>query len=326
MVKHNGISVVVPVYNSESSLQILVERLRDTLQTESDKYEVLLVNDGSGDNSWDVVEVLAKSFEFVKGINLMRNYGQHNALLAGIRIAQYDTIVTIDDDLQHPPEEIPKLLEKLTDEYDVVYGTPESRQHSLRRNVASHITRVGLRSVMQVDIVRKVSAFRAFRTRLRDAFEDYHGPFVSIDVLLTWGTSQFTAVTVEHRSRECGASNYTFRKLLVHAMDMMTGFSTFPLRVASVLGFFMAALGFGVIFYVVGRYFIAGGSVPGFPFLASIIAIFSGVQLFALGMFGEYLARMHFRIMNKPSYSIREIKQAGTPEDIANDNQADASE
>ncbi len=108
--KHNGISVVVPVYNSESSLQILVERLRDILQTQSDKYEVLLVNDGSGDNSWDVVEMLAKSFEFIKGINLMRNYGQHNALLAGIRAAQYDTIVTIDDDLQHPPKKYPNCL------------------------------------------------------------------------------------------------------------------------------------------------------------------------------------------------------------------------
>ncbi len=324
--KHNGISVVVPVYNSESSLQVLVERLRDTLQTLSDKYEILLVNDGSGDNSWDVVEVLAMSFEFVKGIDLMRNYGQHNALLAGIRAAQYDTIVTIDDDLQHPPEEIPKLLAALTNDYDVVYGTPESRQHGLWRNVASHITRVGLRSVMQVDVVRKVSAFRVIRTYLRDAFADYHGPYVSIDVLLTWGTSRFTAVTVEHRTRECGTSNYTFRKLLAHAMDMMTGFSTFPLRMASALGFFMALFGFGVIVYVLTRYFIAGGSVPGFPFLASIITIFSGVQLFALGLFGEYLARMHFRIMNKPSYSIRQIKQSGTPEDVANDNQVDASE
>jgi hypothetical protein len=141
---------------------------------------------------------------------------------------------------------------------------------------------------------------------LRDAFSDYHGPFVSMDVLLTWGTTKFGSVCVRHNPRTIGNSNYNFRKLVRHAMNMMTGFSVLPLQLASVIGFFFTLFGIGVLVYVLGRYFIAGTDVAGFPFLASIIAIFSGAQLFALGIIGEYLARMHFRTMDKPTYAVRQ--------------------
>ncbi len=150
-----------------------------------------------------------------------------------------------------------------------------------------------------------VNAFRIFRTEVRKAFADYQGPFVSIDVLLTWGTKRFAAVPVRHDTRRAGQSNYTFRMLTAHALNMMTGFSTLPLQLASLTGFLFTLLGLVVLVYVVGRYLIQGGSVPGFPFLASIIAIFSGAQLFALGIIGEYLARMHFRGMGRPCSVIR---------------------
>lgn len=158
---------------------------------------------------------------------------------------------------------------------------------------------------MGARIARNVSAFRAFRTQLRDAFTSYQSPFLSIDVLLTWGTTRFGVVSVHHNPRPSGKSNYTFRKLITHALNMMTGFSTMPLRLASITGFFFTVFGIGVLIYVVGRYLLEGGSVPGFPFLASIIAIFSGAQLFALGIIGEYLARMHFRMMEKPTYVVQ---------------------
>jgi glycosyltransferase involved in cell wall biosynthesis len=232
-------------------------------------------------------------------------YGQHNALLCGIRAARFDTIVTMDDDLQHPPEDLPKLLAKIEEGFDVVYGTPEEEQHGLLRDVASMITKIALQSAMGAETARVVSAWRAFRAQLRDAFADYHGPFVSIDVLLTWGTTRFSSVRVRHNPRTVGNSNYNFRKLVRHAMNMMTGFSVLPLQLASIIGFFFTLFGIGVLVYVVGRYFISGASVAGFPFLASIIAIFSGAQLFALGIIGEYLARMHFRTMDKPTYTIR---------------------
>ncbi len=212
----------------------------------------------------------------------------------------------MDDDLQHPPEEIPKLLEKLTEGHDVVYGTPQKQQHGFWRNIASLVTKLALQSAMGAESARNVSAFRAFRTHVRDAFANYQSPFVAIDVLLTWGIMRFAAVQVCHDPRRLGASNYTFRRLITHALNMTTGFSTLPLRVASFVGFTFTLFGLGILAYVLGRYVVEGGNVPVFPFLASIIAIFSGAQLFALGIIGEYLARMHFRTMDRPPYVIRQ--------------------
>ena len=300
----DGISVVVPVYNSQETLKDLVIRLESVLSSCGNAFEVILINDGSRDNSWQVIEELADGHKFVRGLNLMSNYGQHNALLAGIREARYATIVTIDDDLQHPPEEIPKLLEKLNEDYDVVYGTPQAKQHGFWRSFASQLVRLALTSVMNAKTARNVSAFRVFRTQLRNSFAHYDGPFVSIDVLLGWSTKRFASVSVRHEQRPSGESNYTFSKLVSHALDMMTGFSTIPLRLASVMGFVFSFFGLGILIYVFISYLIRG-SVPGFPFLASIIAMFAGAQLFALGIIGEYLARIHFRTMGRPSYSIR---------------------
>ncbi len=305
------LSVVVPVYNSEQSLAELVGRLHPVLQATSAGYELLLVNDGSRDGSWREIEALAGQHDWVRGIDLMRNYGQHNALLAGIRAATKEVVVTIDDDLQNPPEEIPKLLQRLNPETDVVYGKPAQEQHGLWRDLASQVTKLALQSAMGADIARDVSAFRAFRRQVSAAFSTYQGPFVSIDVLLTWGTTRFAAVTVQHEERPYGQSAYTLRKLINHALNMLTGFSVLPLQLASLLGFSLTFFGLLVLIWVIGRLLIEGGSVPGFPFLASVITIFSGAQLFALGIIGEYLARMHFRIMDKPSYAIRQSLNTG---------------
>jgi len=304
-----GISIVVPVYNSAGTLAELFSRLERVLSAEGHKYEIILVNDGSQDDSWSQIKFLAAEHETVTGINLMRNYGQHNALLCGIRAANFATIITMDDDLQHPPEEIPRLLTQLEQGYDVVYGTPREAQHGLWRILASWITKLALQSAMGAQNARNISAFRAFRTQLRSAFSHYQNRYVSIDVLLTWGTNRFGSLQVDHQPRKMGQTNYTFRKLVSHALNMITGFSVLPLRIASILGFTFAFFGLLVLVYVIGRYLIQGGSVPGFPFLASTIAIFAGVQLFALGIIGEYLARMHFRLMDRPSYVVRESVQ-----------------
>jgi undecaprenyl-phosphate 4-deoxy-4-formamido-L-arabinose transferase len=300
-----GISVLVPVFNSELSLANLVARLCPVLSQTGEKFEAVLVNDGSRDGSWDVIGRLSRSHDWVRGIDLMRNYGQHNALLCAIRAARFDKVVTLDDDLQNPPEEIPLLLEEIRKGADVVYGYPRQQHHGLLRDLASDITKLALQKTMGAQTARRVSAFRAFRTELRAAFERYEGSFVSIDVLLTWATSSFVAVEVRHDPRRVGHSNYTVRKLITHALNMLTGFTTLPLQLASFCGFGLTVFGIGVLLYVVGRYLLQGTSVPGFPFLASIIAIFSGAQLFALGIIGEYLARVHLRTMDKPAYTVR---------------------
>jgi glycosyltransferase involved in cell wall biosynthesis len=302
--ERRSISVVTPVYNGEASIAELCRRLAEVLPRVSTQHEIILVNDGSGDRSWEVISELSSRVPTVRGMNLMRNYGQHNALLCGIRAAKYEVIVTMDEDLQHPPEEIPRLLQRLEEGFDVVYGAPKAEQNGLMRALASRITRLALRAAVGSDVAKNVSAFRVFRTQLREAFAGYHSPFVSIDVLLTWATTRFGAVTVDFHPRHSGSSNYTFTKLVRHALDMMTGFSTAPLQLASLIGFTCTLFGLGVFIYVFVRYCLEG-SVPGFPFLASIIAIFSGAQLFALGVIGEYLARMHFRSMKRPAYVVR---------------------
>ena len=313
------LSVVVPVYNSEESLLLLVERLMQVLPPGRDGSgiqlgELILVNDESADRSWSVIQQLAAQYPWIRGANLMRNYGQHNALLCGIRLASHPVIVTLDDDLQNPPEEIPRLLDKLAEGYDVVYGAPQHQAHGLFRNFASWITKLALQSAMGAQSARHVSAYRVFRTHLREAFASYTGPDVSIDVLLTWGTRKFGVVSVRNDPRTIGASNYTLGKLIRHALNMMTGFSSLPLQFASLVGFVFTLFGFAMLCFVLGRYFIEGGSVPGFPFLASAIAIFSGAQLFALGIIGEYLARMHFRMMDRPSYAVLSSTQTPSPD------------
>jgi undecaprenyl-phosphate 4-deoxy-4-formamido-L-arabinose transferase len=286
-----------------------VRQLEPVLEGAASEFELILVDDGSSDGTWQVIENLAQDHAWVKGVRLMRNYGQHNALLCGIRRARYEFTITLDDDLQHPPEEIPKLLGRLGPDMDVVYGTPEVEQHGLWRDVATQVTKFALQSAMGAPIARKAGAFRAFRTQLREAFATYDAPYVSVDVLLTWATTRFDAIKVRHQPRAVGISNYTFKKLVVHALNMLTGFSTWPLRLASLTGFFFTLVGTVALFYVLGRFLVSGGSVPGFPFLASMIAIFSGAQLFALGIMGEYLGRMHARSMQQPTYAVRAIAE-----------------
>ncbi len=298
-------SIVIPVYNGVETLEQLVERLALVLPVVSDDFEVILVNDGSPDESWSMILKLSRQYPWLRGINLMRNYGQHNATLCGVREARGDVIVTMDDDLQHPPEEIPQLIKKLSEGYDVVYGVPQKRPHSWWRNWFSMVTKRVLAQVMGIHTIRDVSAFRAFRARLRDAFAGYCNPNVILDVLLSWGTARFATVTVDQRPRESGSSNYNFARLFKITMVVVTGFGTAPLRFASMLGFGFTLFGIAIFFYVLVATLLQG-SIPGFPFLASIIALFSGTQLFAIGIIGEYLARIFDRSMDRPAYIIGE--------------------
>lgn len=300
-----SVSVVVPVYNSQDTLAPLVDRLKATLGSITSSFEIVLVNDGSRDQSWVRIEELVGIHQEVHGINLMRNYGQHNALLCGIRAAVFDIVVTIDDDLQHPPEEIPILLGKLSEGYDVVYGKPKELPHSLWRNFMSRFTKRSMAMAMGIKNIQDISAFRCFRADLRDAFASYQSPNLLLDVLLSWGTTRFTAVAVDHHPRLVGKSNYNFIKLFNQALLILTGFSTAPLRVASLVGFSFTLFGLGVLVYVVGRYALQG-SVPGFPFLASVVTVFAGAQLFALGIIGEYLARIFNRSIERPTYVVRQ--------------------
>lgn len=299
-----GISAVVPVYRGEKTVAELVRRLVPVLSALAQEWEIVLVNDGSPDNAWEVIERIGREQPGVRGIRLMRNYGQHNATLCGVRAARHPLVVTLDDDLQHPPEEIPLLLSKLQEGWDVVYGVPARRPHSWWRNLFSGLIKRSLAWVMGTRNLRDIGAFRLFRADLRRAFEQYQNPHVILDVLLSWGTTRFASVTVREDQRE-GESGYGFGRLMQVALTVLTAYSTKPLRFASILGFIFTLFGLGVFLYVLYVYFFLG-SVEGFPFLASIIALFSGMQLFALGIIGEYLARVFDRSMDRPGYVVAE--------------------
>jgi len=300
-----SVSVIIPVFNSAPVLPELVARLGPVLSREAARFELVFVNDGSRDRSWETICRLSAQHSWVRGIDLMRNYGQHNALLCGVRAASGELIVTMDDDLQHRPEDIPALLAALSSDLDVVYGTPALEQHGVARNAASRITKIALQSTMGANPARLVSAFRVFRAGLRATFAEARNPGLPLDVMLTWATTRFGACVVQSEPRRAGESGYTVRRLILHALNMITGYSVLPLRLASALALLFMLFGFAVLAFVVLRTLIQGVAVPGFAMISSLIAILSGVQLFSLGILGEYLARIHVRMMDSPPYAIR---------------------
>lgn len=304
MVLSDGLSIVVPVFRSEKTLNELVNRITNSISDKS--VEIILIDDASGDGTWTTICSIARQNSMVTGIRLGRNSGQHGALLAGVRAAKFQTVVTLDDDLQNPPEEINKLIDALVPGVDVVYGVSTDVKQNFYRRAGSKLVRKFFASAFGFNSAVSMSSFRTFRTVLREGFNTALGPNVSLDALLTWSTTRFTVVEVKHDERKVGDSHYTFRKLVRFMIDMATGYSALPLRLASALGFLTISFGAVLLVYVIGRPIITGERVQGFPMLASTIIIFSGVQIFLLGILGEYIGRMHFRVMNKPTYMVAE--------------------
>jgi len=298
-----GYSIVVPVYRGRETLPLLVERVERVFSDLGHPYELLLVNDGSPDDSWSVICQLAPRHPALRGINLMRNYGQHNATLCGVRQARFDVTITMDDDLQHAPEDIPTLLAKLAEGHDVVYGVWRERKQGFARAFFAALTKRAIAWVMGAGNVRDIGAFRVLRTDLRRAFASFDGGDVLLDVLLSWGTTRFAAARVDEAERAAGTSNYTFWKLARISLLVLTSYTTAPLRLANLVGLVFTLFGAGAFVNVIYVYFWLG-SIPGFSFLAATILMFGGVQLFALGIIGEYLARVFNRTTRRPPYTI----------------------
>ena len=312
-----AVSVVVPVYNGAPSLPELVERLFAVFDAAPFRLaEIVLVDDASADNSWGVIERLAADQPLVRGLALARNFGQHAALLAGIAECTGDVIVTMDDDLQHLPEEIPALLVGLTPDSDLVYGRAVEEEHTAFRNLTSRGAKWAVSAASGSEVARNVSGFRAFRAWLIPGLLAQHGPYVSLDVLLSWLTQRIGAVPVVMDQRRYGSSNYDVRRLIRHALTMLFGFSTVPLRVASYVGLALGLIGGLLFVFVIIQYLLSSSEVPGFAFLASAITAFSGAQLLALGVIGEYVARLYAGSTGRPAYVTRDVtpsRQAPPP-------------
>lgn len=306
--------MVIPCYRTPGTLHRVCEQLVEHVAPLATELELVLVDDGSPDDTWSRIVEVVEAHDWVRGLRLSRNYGQHNALLAGLRAASHPVVITMDDDLQNPPSEVPRLVAALGDDVDLVYGTPVAETQSAFRNLASVGTKRIMSKLLGPEVNAKMSAFRVFRRRLLSGSELTNDPYVSIDVLLSWATTKVAVVEVEFDRREEGTSGYTIGKLIRHAFNMVTGYSTRPLRTVSALGFAISAFGFALLVYVLARFAIEPTDVEGFTFLATAISLFSGVQLLSLGVVGEYLARMHFRTMGRPAYAVRD--EIGSSPDI----------
>lgn len=311
-----SVSVVIPCYRSAGTLERLVDRLVHVLGSRGDEYEVILVVDGSPDNTWDVASALADRVPAVRAVRLSRNYGQHSALIAGIRLARYATTVTMDDDLQHRPEEVPALLAALSPAVELVYGVPRIEEHGWMRSIASRSVKLAIGRGMKLEHAADISAFRAFHTYLRDAFALLKSPDVNLDVALSWATTRAASVRVEMDRRAEGGSNYTPQMLIRHALNMVLGYSVAPLRFVIYLGIACGLLGLGLLVVILVQYFSDNIKVAGFTTIASMIAIFSSAQLVALGVLGEYIGRIHGANAGRPTYVIRERSDAEAHPDL----------
>jgi undecaprenyl-phosphate 4-deoxy-4-formamido-L-arabinose transferase len=301
-----AVSVVIPCYRSAEILPTLVGRIEAVLSPDT-VFEVVLVVDGSPDQAtWTAAADTAMRHDFVQVIRLARNYGQQNALIAGVRAARYETVVTMDDDLQHRPEDLPRMLAALTDDLDLIYGVSEREEHGVVRSMASRFVKAGLSRTMGVADARYISAFRVFRTFLRDGFDNVQGPHVSVDVALSWATTRVGAVSVQMDQRRSGRSGYTVRALMRHALNLIVGYSTRPLRLVTYFGFLIGVAGIALTVRVLWLYAAGDTTVAGFTTLASLVAIFSSAQMIAIGVVGEYVGRIHSHGMGRPTYVVRE--------------------
>jgi len=300
------LSVVVPVYNSSNTLRELTERLENVLkELVGTRYELVFVNDGSADSSWDLLKEMAAVNDKIVSINLTRNYGQHNALMCGFTQARGTYIVSIDDDLQNPPEEIPKLFREIQNGYDVVYGVFEIKKHSKFRNLGSEFIQFVYRKTFNINV--RISTFRIMKQDIVYKMLSYEKSFTFIDGLISWLTTRIGNVNVEHCQRKVGSSGYSLKGLIMLAFNMMTNFSIVPLQVASLIGLIFAFTGFLVGVYFLCKKIFFGIPVSGFTSTIVAVTIFSGVQLLTAGLLGEYIGRIHINVNKQPQYAIRDI-------------------
>lgn len=300
-----GVSIVVPVYRSEGTLRQLLARLEKTLQTTPGGWEIVFVDDASPDGSWGVLEDLQrKNPERVLAVRLARNFGQHNALMCGFRESQGAIVVTMDDDLQNPPEEVPKLLAALGDpDLDVAYGLYRTKKHRPWRNGGSWMINVFYRRVF--DSRNTVSSFRAIRRTTITNILTYDLNFTFVDGLLAWNTQRIVGVDVDHHPRPGGRSGYTLPRLATLAFNLFTNFSLLPLQVVSAMGLLLAGAGFVVGLWYLVAFFRHQITVPGYASTITAILVLGGAQLVALGIIGEYLGRLHLNVNRKPQYAVR---------------------
>lgn len=300
----NSLSIIIPVFNSEGSIKEVVERIVDVMESEQFSYEIVLIDDASKDTSWEKILELGKGNKNIIGFQLLKNSGQHSANLCGFRHSKNEIIITMDDDLQNPPEEIPKLVKLINDGKDLVFGEFASKKHNLFRSIGSKVINKFNKRIFNVQSDVTLSNFRAVDRTVIDLVcsENHLKPY--IPGLLLKYSQNIGGVSVHHDKRKLGKSNYTFRKLISLVFDLLFQHSTIPLRLASIIGLLSSlfVLIFGV--YTLFRSLISGIAIPGWASIAILLSLSSGLIIMIMSVIGEYLIRILNQVSHQHPYII----------------------
>lgn len=307
------ISVVIPCFNAEKTLAELVHRITITL--DGSLHEIILINDASTDKTWPAIRELVSKQNTVKGINLMKNFGQHAAILCGLNYVSGDIIVTMDDDLQHPPEEISKLVHFLESDLnaDAVLGIPVDPKKSLIKRLGSNFFNRISTKILNKPRDLKLSSFRALRRNLVDEIKTNQTTNPAFGSLLLHYTRSVKSVEVQHTKRNFGSSGYGMGKSISLFLNAVLNYSTLPLKIVSNIGIISSFTGFGLAIFYLFKYFIGDITVPGWTTIIVLLLFFFGLILFSIGIIGEYLIRIIREVNHTRQYVIKET--AGFPKE-----------
>lgn len=302
-----SVSILIPVYKNEGGLEELVKRIAASMAASSyaQSFELILIDDCSPDNSWQVIQSLAATHPFLQGATLSRNFGQHNAIMAGLNLVQGRYIVLMDDDLQHPPEAIPSMINELVAGADVCYTRYANRQHAAWKVAGSKFNDLMASWLLSKPKGLYLSSFKALKRGIVDQIRCHEGPFAYLDGLILDITRRITSVEIQHGTRAYGEGNYSLKKSISLWLRMVTGTSIVPLRLVTIMGSVVALLGFlGALFIIIAKLLYPDES-KGWASIIVTILLTSGLQTMFVGILGEYLGRIHLRLNNKPQYLFR---------------------
>ena len=300
-------SFVIPCYRSEHTLENVVAEIHKTLKDmEQYDYEIILVNDCSPDGTWAVIRRICQENNRIRGINFAKNFGQHAALMAGLRQSSGDYVVCLDDDGQTPADEVGKLLGKLEEGYDAVYASYAHKQHSLFRNLGSKVNELMTRIMLEKPRQLYISSYFAVRRFVVEDMVRYENSYPYVIGLVLRATKNITNVEVSHRERQEGSSGYNLKKLLGLWFNGFTAFSVKPLRIATCIGCLSAAVGFLYGLYTIIKRMVNPQVPMGFSSTMAAIVFFGGMIMIMLGLIGEYIGRIYISLNNSPQYVIRE--------------------
>lgn len=300
------ISFVIPCYNSSKTIKKVVDEIVTVVNYKKDDYEIILVNDSSTDNVWEVIKQLSKENKRIKGICFAKNFGQHSALMAGYNKSSGDIVVSLDDDGQTPADEVYSLIEKLEEGYDVVYASYENKKHSAARNIGTKINNMMCEKLLSKPKNLTITSYFVARRFVIEEVKKYNNSYAYIPGLVLRTTKAITSVPVKHRARQEGNSGYSFKKLIALWMNGFTAFSVKPLRISSFIGIFTAIIGFIYCIYILINKIVNPLTPVGWSSTIGVILLLGGMILFVLGMIGEYLGRVYISLNNSPQYVIKE--------------------